>query len=79
MTSAFSTGITPLPTLADINRAIDQVGKLKFDSKWTLISPDARAWQGTPEEMIAVLAPHHRLLKPMSLAEIFEREKKETP
>jgi len=50
-------------TLGDIEHVVKKLEK-NSRKDWTLVSPTGRVWQGTPEQMMLVLMPHHNLLKP---------------
>lgn len=62
-TTAKTHGAQALPDLKAMRAAID-MGSPSIN--WVLIAPDGRTWVSSkPEELFAVLAPHHPLLKPV--------------
>lgn len=65
MTSGTSTN-RPLVEISPekIHKAMQDVGLIPRPNKWILLSPEGVMWKGSPEELLAVLIPHHPLLNP---------------
>lgn len=57
-----ATNSTPLPTLDELQAAINQIPPI--DTDWILASPDGRMWKGDIAKLFSILAQHHPLMKP---------------
>lgn len=60
--SASTTGAKSL-SIADIERVMREIDLLPKETDWMLAAPDGRCWKGKPEQLLAILLPHHPLLK----------------
>jgi hypothetical protein len=60
---------TPIPTIADIERAMIKAEGLLNPTAWVLVSPSGEVFAGQPEVLLQVLMPHHPLLKSMQFSE----------
>lgn len=59
-------------TLDDLQKAADLIKSIPLHTDWVLAAPDGRVWKGHPADLLNILLPHHPLMKPMSLGEIFK-------